>query len=502
MKGSLWLVALFCGLAFLLPQSGALKAGEWRQLSTQMVYSDEDLANDGTQPYLHYGLTLNTVGDYVYLLGRPVTEWKNYAWRIALSNLSDDSITPTWEKILDNDDPQRNWDPIWFQMSTVDEETIWYYGGTSFCGSCWRSYSIAYNTETNDWDFYDEDDAPDGRESAPVTMISDNEMLLFGGCGGTPYPHYPNMNDMHIFNTDTQTWTEIDIMDRLKNADGVVGNSNTTGVTFDGRCGHTAAYLNVSLTSEFYNETLNETQTVIDGYKEVVLYYGGHANGGFLDELWEYDIADQTLQQLFPIGARPEARCYHGMVVVNNIMFIFGGDGIGRDHLNDLWAYIYEYNKWVVVGGVGSDVVPLPRAHMATTYVPSSQALVVFGGLAHEPNGNNKYMEDFWAYGLGCPNGCSGNGDCLSLTVCDCYVCWAGSDCSVRVNNDESCITRVEAEEEYASGETSSDTLIYALVGSIVGGVVLLLLIAGLFSWGSVMLFKRWKAQQAAGAAA
>eukprot|EP01090_Pellita_catalonica_P015205 TRINITY_DN405_c0_g1_i2.p1 TRINITY_DN405_c0_g1~~TRINITY_DN405_c0_g1_i2.p1 ORF type:complete len:124 (+),score=2.35 TRINITY_DN405_c0_g1_i2:51-422(+) len=105
------------------------------------------------------------------------------------------------------------------------------------------------------------------------------------------------------------------------------------------------------------------------------------------------------------------------------------GDGVSRIHLDDLWVYNPEFNRWLLIEPVGEK--PSERSHHQWSYIPAFNTIFLYGGKNHDSDGNWVYLEDAWSFTVGCPNSCSGNGVCESI-VCNCDACWGDADCSRR----------------------------------------------------------------------
>ena len=74
-----------------------------------------------------------------------------------------------------------------------------------------------------------------------------------------------------------------------------------------------------------------------------LLLFGGSAGGQNRNDLWEFTASSESWRQLYPPPPIPPARRHFGCVVLDNILYIFGGNSESvKDSVNilgDLWAW-------------------------------------------------------------------------------------------------------------------------------------------------------------------
>jgi len=238
------------------------------------------------------------------------------------------------------------------------------------------------------------------RQDASLNQYDADHILMFGGCESNP-----NKNDTWVLNINTNNWNQ-------QNPTFVIPPTNRTDVTIptymEGRCGHSAVLLT--------------------GTNEIMMF-GGHSGGGFLADMWAYNLTSGTWTYILPEGAAaPTARCYHAATTIGeDLMVIFGGDTADIEHSDELWAYSRKYNRWVLLSTPEAQK-PVPRSHVSGVTV-GDDAVYIFGGMAHDSNGANVFQSDLWTYQLGCTKDCSGQGVCDKF-ICVCDQCWGGPDCA------------------------------------------------------------------------
>ena len=86
---------------------------------------------------------------------------------------------------------------------------------------------------------------------------------------------------------------------------------------------------------------LNHTLTNI-GNK--LYLHGGNLDG---DELWEYDIDSNSRLLLEPSGSKPSARQSHTLTNIGDKLYLHGGDTSNINANDELWEYDVNNNSWL-----------------------------------------------------------------------------------------------------------------------------------------------------------
>jgi uncharacterized protein (TIGR03437 family) len=132
---------------------------------------------------------------------------------------------------------------------------------------------------------------------------------------------------------------------------------------------------------------------VYDGARDRMVISHGFTNAGRFDDTWAFDFGASSWRDLTPSGARPIRRCLHHAVLdaANNQMYLYGGcaSGFGPCPLGDLWAFDLNSNRWTERTG---QPAPPPREHYGMGFDNARGRLVIFGG-----NGNS-LLSDTWEY--------------------------------------------------------------------------------------------------------
>ncbi len=152
---------------------------------------------------------------------------------------------------------------------------------------------------------------------------------------------------------------------------------------------------------------------VYDPKADRVLLYGGanFAEGvacGFcsettvLGDLWAYDYESNTWTERHPLTSPPPHH-FPVMEYVPTIdrVILFGGYRQGFSTLfNDTWAYDYIPNRWV---NLNPENPPPPRAYHYMALEPTTNRLVMFGGVRDEsqyPNSPETTNDESWIYNV------------------------------------------------------------------------------------------------------
>ena len=97
----------------------------------------------------------------------------------------------------------------------------------------------------------------------------------------------------------------------------------------------------------------NHTWTV-DAEGRYAYLFGGRDGGKSFDDLWRYDLENDTWEKLSPGGGRPSARFGHNAVWADGFgVVVFAGQR-GTDFFGDLWAYDPATDRWTELPADGA----------------------------------------------------------------------------------------------------------------------------------------------------
>jgi N-acetylneuraminic acid mutarotase len=222
----------------------------------------------------------------------------------------------------------------------------------------------AYDPAANTWaELKPSGTVPAARCAHSMVYVPDTgKLVMFGGTGGAPQPVTPFplgtelFNDTWAYDPGANTWT----------------NLNPAGAVPEIRGFFTMAY---------------------DPIARKVILFGGATATALFSDTWAYDPAANRWTHLSPAGTVPAAR--GGQVMAydppTRKMLLFGG-GSFTGVFDDVWAYDSAANAWKELRR--SETVPSARACATMVCDPTTQRLILFGGVEYGPTNFN----DTWAF--------------------------------------------------------------------------------------------------------
>ena len=122
----------------------------------------------------------------------------------------------------------------------------------------------------------------------------------------------------------------------------------------------------------------------------------GFTTAGRFDDTWAFDLAANSWKDITPAGIKPTKRCLHHAVLdeKGNAMYLYGGcsSGFGPCPQDDLWVLDFSTNLWQQVLATPK---PPGRYHNGLAFDAIRRRVVVFGGVVGGTNG-----ADVWEYDL------------------------------------------------------------------------------------------------------
>jgi len=67
----------------------------------------------------------------------------------------------------------------------------------------------------------------------------------------------------------------------------------------------------------------------------ILCRFGGYDGQHYINDTWSFDISTRKWTELQCTGSIPSPRCDHAAVLVDDVMYVFGGYA-GKAHLDDL----------------------------------------------------------------------------------------------------------------------------------------------------------------------
>jgi hypothetical protein len=120
----------------------------------------------------------------------------------------------------------------------------------------------------------------------------------------------------------------------------------------------------------------------------------GFTNAGRFDDTWAFDLTNSTWRNISPSSGRPLRRCLHHAVynAAGGEMLLYGGcsSGSGPCPQADLWSFDLANNRWTERT---PRVSPPGREHYGFAFDGPRSRAVLFGG-----SGNSGLLSDSWEY--------------------------------------------------------------------------------------------------------
>jgi hypothetical protein len=134
------------------------------------------------------------------------------------------------------------------------------------------------------------------------------------------------------------------------------------------------------------------TAAVHDTARDRLVIFGGQGAGGFLAEVWAFDLAGGTWTDLTPsAGPAPAARRTPNAAYdpANDRVVTWSGQGAGSTFFNDSWVFDLATSSWTQL----APAAPLPniRYGVASVWDPMTSELVSFAGFT-----NMGRFQDTW----------------------------------------------------------------------------------------------------------
>lgn len=248
--------------------------------------------------------------------------------------------------------------------------------------------------------------APTGSSNGTMSALFDEgKLVLFGGSEGVRA-----LNETWVYRIAERKWNFVDPMEVVPPA--LTASRGERGLTGDRlpppRCGHTAVVIrdvpnaqkvdpstlkavpstlpsqtklsNNNATTLKKQNIANTTQML--SYEPSVLVFGGAdlAKGLYFNDLWMFDVELTAWKELKPGGSAPCERWHHGSCVLEQRMFIYGGESSEFQILDDLHMYDHHLGSWRPLRATQ----PVPPARMLHACCLSGEDMVIVGGIGSQ----------------------------------------------------------------------------------------------------------------------
>lgn len=241
---------------------------------------------------------------------------------------------------------------------------------------------------------------PSAREGHAAVEVG-NKIYVFGGC----VQGIRCFNDVHIFDTDTLTWSQEPFTGDAPEPRG--GHSATlvgTDVFIFGGANSDTTYgdaYKLDLVQRHWERAVpsgcpavprrrTNHAAIADAHGRIYIVGGYDADSNFLNDIWILNVYAGNVDKWndagsFPVvwekpeptGQIPEAREGHSLTLVDRKLILFGGYTAAGVMANDVHVYNLDSQEWVTPL-VAGDMLPAPRqAHSAARH---GREVVIAGG--------------------------------------------------------------------------------------------------------------------------
>lgn len=129
-------------------------------------------------------------------------------------------------------------------------------------------------------------------------------------------------------------------------------------------------------------------------YNDTLYFFGGYRINTLSGDIYIFSPANSTWTHLErdPIDS-PEPRAWHGAVVYDGYMYIWGGFGLQR--YNDMWRYHFDTNTWTEIAQLGN----VPAVRHGFIFRVNDQDVgtaYLYGGVSSL----NTFLDEFYSFDL------------------------------------------------------------------------------------------------------
>lgn len=124
------------------------------------------------------------------------------------------------------------------------------------------------------------------------------------------------------------------------------------------------------------------------------MYIYGGVSGSYETDLWEFDPNISNWTQIDQVNSPGHLHGHCGCII-NNRMFIFGGENIANIKQNNLYEFNFETNTWTSIGSLSP--IPARSYHSCVSF---ENCIYIIGGEGLSSN----VLGDFWKYCIDPPS--------------------------------------------------------------------------------------------------
>lgn len=241
------------------------------------------------------------------------------------------------------------------------------------------------------------------RNATAIFNPVNQQMVIFSGRDGNS----SFLNDVWAFDFATNSWVELAPNATVKppvryTANAVYDANNHEMIIWSGQG---SGFLNDVWAFDLTNNTWTQfnppdpkpnirygTAAVFDPVARDLVTFAGFTDQGRFDDTWRFDLDQVKWTDVTPTNNNPLKRCLHSASydVLNHRMVIYGGQSSGA--VDDIWAFNLNNNTW---SNLTPENRPAGRWFPSNIYDSTNHRILIFGG-----NTGGSKSNEVWEFDL------------------------------------------------------------------------------------------------------
>ncbi|KAI0283596.1 hypothetical protein BGY98DRAFT_682331 [Russula aff. rugulosa BPL654] len=107
-----------------------------------------------------------------------------------------------------------------------------------------------------------------------------------------------------------------------------------------------------------------------------IIIFGGCADKNYFNDTWSFNISTRKWTELQYIGSIPSPRAWHAAVLIDDVMYVYGGRTVGGTILGDMTTLNLSTQRWTSFQDIG----PSPSARSSHAMACDGTRVFVLGG--------------------------------------------------------------------------------------------------------------------------
>ena len=237
-------------------------------------------------------------------------------------------------------------------------------------------------------------DPPDGRHSHSAA-VSGDKMYVFYGINATGIA-----TGIYSYNFTTQEWHNVTPSGegpnpRYAHTSVTLNNGNILvfgGITHEGLAdGHMWLY---DPQSNRWTQKASNPESSYYGHSAVVynnlaVIFGGNTVNTSSNKMWKYNPDTDTWNSVTFTNTGPSARAFQGSAILDDKLYIYGGNNINSDEFQDNWEFDFSTGKWTQKANLPMQMTGSRAAGFPDTKYPE---VFTFAGKSDGQVNNKTYL--------------------------------------------------------------------------------------------------------------